>query len=125
MAPPTFSLLRKLARDKRTMREKERLLARTERRLVEHLGRVLSRAGYGLLPAAGGKRAAAKTTTNYRGKPKRLRCPKCSRRFSHPLPMARHMSATHGAKKKTVRKATTGKRKGRVRRKHRPSGRRR
>ena len=123
MAPPTLSSLKKLSRDKRTLRGKERLVARTEWRLVEHLGRMLSRAGYGLVPVRADKLAAAKTATNYRGKPKRLRCPKCDRRFSHPLPMARHMSAIHGPKKQ-ARKATAGTRKRRVHRKPRPSAKR-
>ena len=30
--------------------------------------------------------------------PKRLKCPRCDRRFSHRLHVARHMSATHGRK---------------------------
>jgi uncharacterized C2H2 Zn-finger protein len=30
---------------------------------------------------------------------KRLKCPRCNRRFSHRLPMARHVSAMHRSKK--------------------------
>jgi uncharacterized C2H2 Zn-finger protein len=31
---------------------------------------------------------------------KRLKCPKCDRRFAHPLPLARHVSASHGVSKR-------------------------
>ena len=42
---------------------------------------------------------------------KTLKCPKCDRRFSMPAHLARHMSATHGPKKKKVRRPKRRKRK--------------
>lgn len=85
-------------------------LAKTERALIGGLGRLLSNAGYRLVPLAGPALKAKRSNhNNASGAPKRLRCPRCERRFSHPLPMARHMSATHAArtaagKAKTVKK---------------------
>lgn len=31
-----------------------------------------------------------------------LKCPKCSRRFARPLHLGRHLSATHGRKKRVA-----------------------
>lgn len=42
------------------------------------------------------RRTAISLGTPKRARRKTLKCPKCARRFSHPLPMARHMSATTG-----------------------------
>ena len=36
------------------------------------------------------------------GAPKTLACPKCSRRFAHRLHLDRHLSATHGTKKRAI-----------------------
>lgn len=30
---------------------------------------------------------------------KALKCPRCPRRFAHPLPMSRHLVATHGQRR--------------------------
>jgi uncharacterized C2H2 Zn-finger protein len=111
MTETLVSSLKKLAREKRGIREKEREVAHTERRVIEHVGRLLSGTGYRLVPLGGDSLPAAKqATTTHRARVKRLRCPKCDRRFAHPLPMARHMSATHGIKKaakKTTKKGAT------------------
>ena len=73
------------------------MVARTERRLIDDLGRLLPTIGYRLVPS---------TAARFRGvvlngprRIKRLQCPKCDRRFAHSLPLARHLSATHGIKK--------------------------
>jgi uncharacterized C2H2 Zn-finger protein len=106
MAETLVSSLKKLARAKRDIREKEREVAHTERRVTERIGRWLSGTGYRLVPVGGDHVKAAKpATTTRRATAKRLRCPKCDRRFAHPLPMARHLSATHGAKKATKKVA--------------------
>jgi uncharacterized C2H2 Zn-finger protein len=106
MAVTLLSSLKKLARAKHGIREKEREVAHTERRVIEHVGRLLSGTGYRLVAVEGDHlKAARPTTTTRRARVKRLRCPKCDRRFAHPLPMARHMSATHGMKKAEKRKA--------------------
>ena len=86
-----------LLREKHSLSTRARKVARTERRLIDNLSRALSGVGYRLVPVAGSRSggAAQNGTTSI----KRLRCPKCERRFAHPLPMARHLSATHGIKK--------------------------
>lgn len=84
-----------LLRQKTTLNAKAQQLAQTEQRLIENLSRALSGVGYRVVPTqdgSSGPRGAGRT----RGLPKRLRCPECDRRFAHPLPMARHMKATHG-----------------------------
>jgi len=99
MADRLLVALRKFAEDKNGLKEQERRLADTERRLIQTVGRLLTRVGYRLEPLNGhdGRRGARAMAR--RPGAKRLTCPKCDRRFAHPLPMARHMSATHGIKK--------------------------
>lgn len=46
---------------------------------------------------------------------KRLKCPKCSRRFSMAAHLGRHMATVHGAKKAKAPAARKGKRRGRRR----------
>lgn len=113
MAETLVASLKKLAREKRGISEKEREVAHAERRVIDYIGRLLSGAGYRLVPVGGDHpKAARPAITTHRARAKRLRCPKCDRRFAHPLPMARHMSATHGtkqtARKAPMRKATRG-----------------
>jgi len=84
-----------VTRDKQSLNEKARRLHRTEQQLIDQLSRALTPVGYRVVSigsTAGGSARAGGTL------PKRLRCPKCDRRFSHPLPMARHMAATHQSK---------------------------
>lgn len=88
--------LKRLARQKRGLRETGRALADTERRLVQRLTHVLPSIGYRLVSLGGGQQRGG---TVLSGRRKRLRCPKCDRRFAHPLPLSRHLSATHGKKK--------------------------
>ena len=83
--------LRKLARQKQSIAVQARRIERDERRLLRQLEDVLPSLGYRLLATS---RAAG-------GKPKRLRCPQCPRRFAHPLPLARHVSATHRPKRRS------------------------
>jgi len=97
MADTLAISLRKLAREKQGLRHRGRLVARTEKRLVEDLGRLLPTIGYRLVPLAAARLKGMAVDGTRR--PKRLQCPRCDRRFAHPLPLARHLSATHGAKK--------------------------
>lgn len=96
-----------LLREKHSLTAKAQQLARTERRLVEKLSRALSSAGYRVVPVTGA--VASGRAVGKRGRVKRLQCPKCERTFAHPLPMARHLKATHnvttGGKKKSRRKS--------------------
>jgi uncharacterized C2H2 Zn-finger protein len=106
MAETLVSSLKKLAREKRGIREKERVATQTERRVIERIARSLSGTGYRLVPVGGDHfKAARPATTPRRGRAKRFRCPNCDRRFAHPLPMARHLSATHGMKRRARRAA--------------------
>jgi hypothetical protein len=94
-----------LMREKHSLTAKANQLAKSERKLVEKLSRALMGSGYRVVPVAGQARA---TGGKVRGRVKRLQCPKCERMFAHPLPMARHLKATHGVtvggKKKTARR---------------------
>lgn len=85
-----------LLREKGRLAMKRQELAKIERMLVENLSRALSGIGYRVVPASG--KAPRIPTTRLPAR-KRLRCPRCERRFSHPLPMARHLAATHGPRK--------------------------
>jgi len=105
MADTLVTSLRRLAREKQGLRHRGQMVAKTERRLVEDLGHLLPTIGYRLVPLSSVKMAGV--LANGSRRVKRLKCPKCDRRFAHPLPMARHLAATHGAKKaarKTSRK---------------------
>lgn len=101
MADTLVTSLKRLAREKEGLRHKGQLVAKTERRLVEDLGRLLPTIGYRLVPLAGAKVKGMSSDGTRRVK--RLQCPKCDRRFAHPLPLARHLSATHGIKKGSAR----------------------
>ncbi len=94
-----------ILRQKNSLATKANQLAQTERDLVDKLSRALSSAGYRVVPLSAGtpgsRRGAAKKTS---GKPKTLRCPHCERMFAHPLPMARHIKATHVAKRAARKK---------------------
>lgn len=103
MRDSLVKVLQSLVRERETLRESERQLAKREQQMVDSLGQLLPRMGYKLVAAAGTGRSAARRLGS--GKPKRIPCPQCDRMFAHPLPLARHMSATHGVKK-TPKKAS-------------------
>ncbi len=102
MADTLVTSLRRLAREKRGLKQRGQLVAQTERRLLANLTRLLPTIGYRLVPLPG--HGVKMASANGVRRVKRLPCPKCDRRFAHPLPLARHLSATHGIKK-TGRKA--------------------
>ena len=81
----------------RALHSRRQALAETEHRLIADLSRALSKIGYQAIPA-GGKAAFRRSGP---GAPKTLACPRCSRRFAHRLHLGRHLSATHGKKKRT------------------------
>jgi uncharacterized C2H2 Zn-finger protein len=89
--------LNALVRQKRSLTAQARTVAKTETQLMDHLSRALSPVGYRVVPASGPQsrsaRLAARNGTS--GAPKRLKCPRCDRRFAHALPMSRHIAATH------------------------------
>ena len=95
-----------LLQERGRLATKTQELAKTERMVIERLSQGLSGIGYRVVPNTGDGLPLKKTGRMAR---KRLRCPTCDRRFSHPLPMARHMVATHGAKKIARKPKTTKK----------------
>lgn len=66
------------------------------RRAVSGLRALLAEFGYTIVPAI---RAQAKSAIR---RSKRLACPRCSRRFALPMNLGRHLSATHGRRKKAA-----------------------
>lgn len=90
-----------LVRERRTLQRKEEQLAQRQHQLVKGLGRLLQGIGYQLTPIGSGKARSAQSnnTAKIPGR-KHLKCPKCDRRFAHPLPLARHVSASHGVRKR-------------------------
>ena len=109
MAENLVGVLRQLVRRKVALQEKERQLGRKEQQIMQTLGKLLPGIGYRLVSSADERRVLTQSDgVAKRGKPKRILCPKCDRRFAHPLPLARHLSATHGIKKgakKSAKKA--------------------
>jgi hypothetical protein len=87
-------------------------LAEKEKQLIADLNRVLPQLGYRVVPIDNGTaasrtpaegttlRGAARSQVLAKTAPKSLACPRCTRRFAHPLHLGRHISATHGIKRK-------------------------
>ncbi len=55
-----------------------------------------------VVPAGNAAQDTTRPPAKKRGK--RLQCPRCERTFAPPLPMARHLVATHKVKKKPRKK---------------------
>jgi len=90
-----------LVRERRTLQRKGQQLAQRQHQLVKGLGRLLQGIGYQLTPIRGGKAQSTESNGAVKvGRRKHLKCPKCDRRFAHPLPLSRHVSATHGMKQR-------------------------
>ena len=55
------------------------------------------------LPSAGmnGRKASTRAARTIGGR-RTLKCPRCDRRFARPVHLGRHLSATHGRKKKAA-----------------------
>jgi uncharacterized C2H2 Zn-finger protein len=115
MAKTFLASLKQIASAKRSLRDKTKHLAEAERRVVEEVRRLLSGLGYTLVATDGQGAAAARVPTRSsprsrtrKALPKTLKCPKCDRRFSLQMHVARHMNAKHRATKRTVKKARKG-----------------
>jgi hypothetical protein len=96
----------------KTFLQQRHALAAKEKQLIADLNRVLPQLGYHVVPLDNGKSVTAAetgagTTTRPQAQPrtapKSLACPRCARRFAHPLHLGRHVSATHGIKRKKKR----------------------
>lgn len=96
MAKATLDTLTKIASAQRSLKDKAKLLAEAERRVVEQIRGLLSGLGYGLV-ATEDRGAADRSPRRRTGKPlpKTLKCPRCDRRFSLQMHVARHVSAMH------------------------------
>ena len=109
MVDTLVTSLGSLVRERQTLQRKGEQLAQRQDQLVKGLSRLLHGIGYQLTPISGGKvRSAQSNGAAKVARRKHLKCPKCDRRFAHPLPLARHVSASHGVKKRR-RSRTQGK----------------
>ena len=100
MAQTTLDTLTKVASAKRSLKDKAEHLAEAERRIIKDVRRLLSGLGYGLV-GMGDEGASKRSSPQRRARalPKTLKCPRCDRRFSLQMHVARHMSAKHQPQK--------------------------
>jgi uncharacterized C2H2 Zn-finger protein len=113
MADTLLRTLGMLVEEKRRLVGKEKQLAKAEQRVIAGLTRSLSGLGYRVLPVTGQERQpgaaqaprAHARDAHRRALPKTLQCPKCDRRFSYQMHVARHMNAMHRATKSAVKRA--------------------
>jgi uncharacterized C2H2 Zn-finger protein len=107
MADRPFASLTQLAGQRQRLQLKQRELLAAKRRLLGRVDRLLAQLGY-RLSAGNGPTSRARAVGRRKPElPKTLRCPKCDRRFSRQMHVARHMSAMHGGQKKTTRRRPT------------------
>jgi uncharacterized C2H2 Zn-finger protein len=103
----TLESLTRIARAQRNLGNQAKQLAEVERRTVGEVRGLLAKIGYDLV--AMDDRGSAKRQTPRRHArgilPKILKCPKCDRRFSLQMHVARHLSAMHKPEKPTHRRA--------------------
>jgi uncharacterized C2H2 Zn-finger protein len=99
MADRSFVSLTRLARQRQRLHVKERELLAAERRVLRQVDRLLAQLGYRLIAGNGPTSKARAVGERKQELPKTLRCPKCDRRFSRQMHVARHMSAMHKGQK--------------------------
>lgn len=97
--------LRTLTKKRLSLKEMERRLAGEERQLMDALSRMLSDSGYRVVAANEQDTNVSATRPRRRLARKNLKCPKCARRFSFAMHVARHMSAMHATKKRGAKRA--------------------
>jgi uncharacterized C2H2 Zn-finger protein len=107
MADRPFASLTHLAGQRQRLQLKERELLAAERWVLGRVDRLLAQLGYRLIAGNGPTSKARAGGARKRGLPKTLPCPKCDRRFSRQMHVARHMSAMHGGQKKAKRRRPT------------------
>ena len=109
MADALVKSLGSLVQERKALQRKEQQLAQRQLQLIKGLDQLLHSIGYKLTPVGNGRGSAPSIggviKTQAR---KHLKCPQCDRRFTHRLPLARHVSASHRAKKQR-RAGKTGK----------------
>ena len=108
MTDNVIKVLTRLVRERKALDVKERRHAQRERQVIDSLRELLPRMGYRVVPASGAQSRIGATAPRAL-KPKRLQCPRCERRFAHPLPMARHLRATHGVNPVALNQKNAGK----------------
>jgi uncharacterized C2H2 Zn-finger protein len=98
--------LRTLTSKRRSLKTMEHRLDAEERKLMGQIGRRLLRSGYQLVPATGKGGAGSARRPRRRLARQNLKCPKCDRRFSFEMHLARHVNAMHstGAARRDARK---------------------
>jgi hypothetical protein len=105
MADTLVKSLGSLVQERKALQRKEQQLAQRQQQLIKDLDQLLRAIGYHLKPLANGKGLTPSSNdvikTQLR---KHLKCPKCARRFTHRLPLARHVSAIHRPKQKPARR---------------------
>ena len=69
----------------------------TELRFLREVARSLGAGGAGGMTVA---RASQKSAAMTGGRRRTLKCPRCQRKFARPVHLGRHLSATHGVKRK-------------------------
>ena len=96
-----------LARDRQALQRKEQQLEHRQQQLIKDLNTMLHGIGCMLRPTGNGQGASGSGMGAVRvpGR-KHIKCPKCDRRFAHRLPLSRHLSASHGAKKASSARKT-------------------
>jgi hypothetical protein len=103
----TLESLTRITRAQRNLGNQAKQLAEAERRTVAEVRGLLAKIGYDLV--AMDDRGSAKRQTPRRHArgilPKILKCPKCDRRFSLQMHVARHLSAMHKSAKPTRKRA--------------------
>jgi uncharacterized C2H2 Zn-finger protein len=107
MADRPLALLTHLARQRQRLERQTRDLLAAQRRVLGRVDRLLSALGYRLIAANGPTSKAGAVGRRKQELPKTLPCPKCDRRFSRQMHVARHMSAMHGDQKKAKRRRPT------------------
>jgi hypothetical protein len=90
--------LGQLIKARLTHTAKEQKLAGQERRLIQEMGRVLLKIGYRLVSVNVRANTRGGAPAKRSALPRTLKCPKCDRRFSLQMHVARHLSAMHGTK---------------------------
>src|SRR5262245_24244410 len=102
-----LSSFQRIEKKRRALKQTGQRLAAQFRQLVDAMGRMLSGFGYRLVERNEPDYNPGRSSTRKRNRllPKSLKCPKCDRRFSLTMHIARHVNAMHSAKKRSVRKA--------------------
>ena len=109
MADTLVKSLGSLVQERKALQRKEQQLAQRQRQLIKGLDQLLHSIGYQLTPVGDGRGPAPSRGGVIKTQAGRhLKCPQCDRRFTHRLPLARHVSASHRPKKQK-RAGKTGK----------------